>query len=88
VIVVSVQLDSAIHPSRDMELARLEIANRGDHPRKSYGNYTARTLHGRGKKMLDRRQTQLHTEIEDFPREAEHIWNLVAKALTQMGYGK
>lgn len=85
-IVVSVQLDSAIHPSRDVELARMEIANTGTHPKKSHGNYIARTLHGRGKKMLDRRQTQRHTEVDDHPREAEHIWNLVAKALKQMGY--
>lgn len=49
-IIVRVELDSAIHPSRDIELARMEIAN-------------------------------------DSPREAEHVWNLVAKALTKMGYG-
>ncbi len=66
----------------------MEIANDGSHPKKTHGNYIARTLRGRGKQSLDRRTTQRHTGIKDFPREAEHIWNLVAKALTQMGYGK
>ena len=87
-IVIRVELDSAIHPSRDIELARMEIANECTNPKKTHGNYTARTLRGRGKGMLDRRATQRHTEIKDFPREAEHVWNLVAKALTKMGYGK
>ena len=87
-IVISVQLDSAISPSRDIELARMEIAHRGDQPDPKRGNYNARTLRGRGKEKLDCRVTQRHTEIENFPREAEHIWNLVAKALKGMGYGK
>lgn len=87
-IVVSVQLDSAIHPSRDIELARMEISNAGDHPDPKRGNYNARTLRGRGKKSLDARQTQRHTVVANHPREAEHVWNLVAKALTRMGYGK
>ena len=87
-IVVSVCLDSAISPTRDIELARMEIANDSTHPKKTHGNYVCRTLRGRGKGMLDRRATQRHTEIKDFPREAEHVWNLVAKALTKMGYGK
>lgn len=87
-IVIRVELDSAIHPSRDIELARMEIANEGTHPKKTHGNYIARTLRGRGKEKLDCRVTQRHTEIKNFPREAEHIWNLVAKALKGMGYGK
>ena len=85
-IVIRVELDSAIHPSRDIELARMEIANEGTHPKKTHGNYIARTLRGRGKVGLDQRRTQRHTEVKDFPREAEHVWNLVARALKQMGY--
>ena len=85
-IVVSVCLDSAISPTRDIELARMEIANDSTHPKKTHGNYIARTLRGRGKVGLDQRRTQRHTEVKDFPREAEHVWNLVARALKQMGY--
>ena len=87
-IVVSVCLDSAISPTRDIELARMEIANDSTHPKKTHGNYVCRTLRGRDKVGLDQRRTQRHTEVKDFPREAEHVWNLVAKALTKMGYGR
>lgn len=85
-IVVSVQLDSAIHESRDMELARVLISNEGGtHTR---GDYACASLRGRGKKQLDRRNIQRQARVLNHPRQTEHVLNLVAKALTAMGYGK
>ena len=85
-IVVSVNLDSAIHESRDMELARVLISNEGGTDK--LGNYKCGALRGRGKDQLDRRTVQRQAMVMDHPRQAEHVLNLVAKALNAMGYGK
>lgn len=86
-IVVRVELWSAVTGEKT-ELARMEIANKGDHPVHSKGNYSVRTLRGRSTKDLDARTTQRAAEVKDWPRLALHIWNLVAAALAEMGYGK
>jgi hypothetical protein len=86
VIVVSVQLDSAISPTRDKELARVLIANEGG--TETLGDYKCVSLRGRGKEQLDRRIVQRRGFVENHPRKAEHVLNLVAKALIKMGYGK
>jgi hypothetical protein len=85
-IVVSVALDSAIHKSRDIELARVYISNVGGDEKR--GNYECVSLRGRGKEQLDRHVKQRLGRVEGHPRQAEHVLNLVAKSLTAMGYGK
>lgn len=85
-IVVSVELDSAIHESRDRELARVLISNEGGTD--THGNYKCVSLRGRSKEQLDRHVVQRQATVENHPRAAEHVLNLVAKALTAMGYGK
>ena len=85
-IVVSVQLDSAIHESRDKELARVLIANEGGTD--TLGDYACVSLRGRSKEQLDRRVVQRRGKVMNHPRQAEHVLNLVAKALIAMGYGK
>ena len=85
-IVVSVSLDSAIHESRDKELARVLISNEGGTD--THGDYSCVSLRGRSKEQLDRRIVQRRGVVTNHPREAEHVLNLVAKALRTMGYGK
>ena len=85
-IVVSVQLDSAISPTRDKELARVLIANVGGTD--TLGDYMCVSVRGRSKEQLDRRVVQRRGFVEGHPRKAEHVLNLVAKALINMGYGK
>ena len=88
-IVVSVQLDSAISPTRDRELARVLIANEGSGTADdSLHDYSCVSLRGRSKEQLDRRVVQRRGKVTNHPRQAEHVLNLVAKALIAMGYGK
>lgn len=84
-IVVSVQLVSAIHPSRSKELARMTICNVGGDA--DVGDYEAKTLRGRSKEALDRRITQRKGMVLRHPRLAVHVWHLVAKALKALNYG-
>ena len=89
-IVVKVELWSAIDGSKE-ELARMVIDNiGGSHTR---GNYRTRTLIGRTREALDRAlQTPMRVQRESrvigHARLKEHVWNLVAKGLLNMGYGK
>ena len=85
-IVVNVQLKSAIHRSRDRELARVLISNEGGTA--TFGDYKCVSLRGRSTEQLDRRVVQRRGFVENHPRQAEHVLNLVAKALIKMGYGK
>ncbi len=85
-IVVSVQLDSAIHESRDKELARVHISNIGGDA--VYGDYMCIALRGRGKEQLDQGRPNRTGTVLHHAREREHVLNLVAKALIAMGYGK
>lgn len=87
-IVVSVRLVSAIDRSRDRELARLEITNDGEGDNPNRGNYTVRSLRGRSKEQLDKRNTQRLGRVLNHARLAEHVWNLVAKALKALKYGE
>lgn len=84
-IVVRVELHKKGYGGEVIELARAEIINVGGTD--ELGNYVCRTLHGRGEESLDKRREQRHTTVERHPRKAEHVWNLVTKALTRMGYG-
>lgn len=90
-IIVSVQLDSAIHESRDKELARVYISNHGatdGHDDGSHYDYYAVALRGRSTEQLDQNIPQRVAMVYDHPSEREHVLNLVAKALTELGYGK
>jgi hypothetical protein len=84
-IIVSVQLVSAID-GRVEELARMEICNMGTGT-SQLGNYSAETLRGRSTEQLNRRTRQRIAYVNGHPRQREHIWNLVAKALKALRYG-
>jgi hypothetical protein len=88
-IVVRVELHSAIN-GRVTELARMEIANDGqasvENPNR--GDYAVRTLRGRSREQLDKRSTQRSGFVRNHARLAEHVWNLVAKALKALKYGE
>lgn len=91
-IVIRVELWSAINGQRT-ELARMVIDNIGGTT--NLGDYRCRTLRGRSEESLDRALrtmattgTQREGRVLRHPRLREHVWNLVAKALSGMGYGK
>lgn len=86
-IVVRVELHSAIN-GRITELARMHIANDGSHPNPRHGNYMCRTIRGRSKDQLDQNTPQRKGGVHDHPRLAQHVWNLVAKCLYSMSYGR
>jgi hypothetical protein len=83
-IVVRIELHSAI-TGRVIELGRMRICNDGSGTAAS-GNYTASTFRGRNAAALDRAQVQRSAGIAGYPRTALHVWNLVARALSRMGY--
>ena len=85
-IVVNVHLDSAISETRDAEIARVYIANMGGTD--THGDYDCRALRGRSKEQLDKGAVQRQAIVMNHPRQAEHVLNLVAKALIAMGYGR
>lgn len=88
-LVIRVELWSAITGVKT-EIARMDICNVGG--TKTRGDYECRTIHGRDKEKLDHsHRNGRHTrkgEVKDHPRLASHVWNLVAKALNNMEYGK
>lgn len=88
-IVVRVELWSAVN-GRRTELARMRIANDGEttvaNPK--LGTYVGETLRGRSSATLDRGIVQRRGKVRDWPREALHVWNLVARMLGAMGYDK
>jgi hypothetical protein len=86
VIVVRVELHSAI-TGQVQELARMHICNRGDGTQE-IGNYIVTALRGRDRATLDKGVAQRSAEVLGHPRLRVHVWNLVAKALLAMGYGK
>lgn len=91
-IVIRVELWSAVSGQKS-ELARMVIDNIGG--TNHLGDYRCRTLRGRSEEALDRALinmrstgTQREGRVLGHPRLREHVWNLVAKALTGMGYGQ
>ena len=86
-IVVSVRLESAIHPSRSKELARMEICNDGGGD-EARGSYDVRTLRGRDKEALDRRTVNRRGRVSNYPRLAIHVWHLVYEALKATNYNR
>lgn len=87
-IVVSVQLDSAISATRDKELARVHISNVSVNEAGTLADYAVESMRGRDKATLDKCIVQRRGRVVDHPRQREHVLNLVAKALISMGYGK
>lgn len=88
-IVVKVELWSAIDGSRT-ELARMSIDNIGGTVER--GDYRARTYRGRSGEALERALAtggiQREGRVLCHRRRREHVWNLVAKALVNLGYGQ
>lgn len=84
-IIVRVELHSAV-TGKVTELARATIANVGG--TNESGDYDVRTLRGRDTATLDRGGVQRQGHVRGHPRLREHVWNLVAKALVGLGYGK
>lgn len=84
-IVVKVELWSAIDRSKT-ELARMYVSNKGGTAQK--GDYDVEVLKGRSTEALDKRTVLKRGEVLGHPRLREHVWNLVAKALNNLGYGQ
>lgn len=84
-ILIKVELHSAI-THQVTELARMKICNDGLSENANFGNYIAQTFIGRSTDQLNKEREAKHTTIQHWPRERLHIWNLVCKALRQMGY--
>lgn len=84
-IVVSVHLVSARDGSVT-ELARAHISNIGG--TNTLGDYEVRTLRGRDTRTLNAGTVQRAGKVLGHRRLDLHVWHLVAKALTGIGYGK
>lgn len=84
-IVIRVELHSAA-TGKVTELARAHICNVGGDARR--GDYDCLTLRGRSKELLDRGTAQRRGSVKGYPRQAIHVWNLVAEALIAMRYGR
>lgn len=87
---VTVELISAIDPSRSRVLAMMDIANDGETTARSsaLGSYDGRTYRGRSREALGQLVVSPRGRVADWPREALHVWNLVAAMLGAMGYGR
>ena len=88
-IVVKVELWSAI-TGQHTELARATICNLATGTR-TRGDYEVRAHRGRDAASLEKSmqaRTATHQGVvRNHARLQEHVWNLVAKSLTAMGYG-
>ncbi len=82
-IVIRVELHSAV-TKKITEIARMQICNVGGTA--DHGDYRAETLKGRTAEQLDRRVRNRAGEVKRYPRQAIHVWHLVARALVAMGY--
>lgn len=86
-IVVRVEL----HSARDGNVTLLGLAlidNQGVSAGGELGDYRVRTLRGRGAAQLARAVVQREGKVLGHARKREHVWNLVAKALAGLGYGR
>jgi hypothetical protein len=90
-IVVRVELHSAI-TRKITEIARFDIWNTGtgsaDTGSAERGDYSCASFIGRDRESLAQRRENRTGSVPDHPRLREHVLNLVAKALLNMGYGK
>lgn len=83
-IIVRVELHSA-RTHEITELARMRICNESGDGNKR--DYSVLTYFGRGKAQLDQKRPAHVGDVKGHRAEAEHVWNLVAKALKVCGYG-
>lgn len=84
-IVVSVSLHSAVS-GETIELARMELANDGTGT-SARSSYDGKVLTGRSRLALNMGRVLKLGRVENYPRQRLHVWNLVARMLSQMGYG-
>ncbi len=89
-IVIRVELWSAITHRRS-EIARVGIWNVGCNDTGTFGDYECASYTGRDAAAFDQAMTKqrlTHSgKVKHHARKQEHVLNLVAKALTAMGYG-
>lgn len=67
------------------ELARAKIFNTGEKTGDRC-NYHAVSYRGRDTKQLNKLTVSREGDVHDYPRNSNHVWCLVARALRQMGY--
>ena len=88
-IIVKVELHSAVSGEKT-ELARMMIDNIGGDRQR--GDYRARTYRGRSAEALEKamrsNSTTRQCQVLGHRRLALHVWHLVAKSLSGMGYGE
>lgn len=84
-IVVKVELHSAV-TGKVTELARMIIANVGG--TSTRGDYRCVSFTGRSKEALDKQVPNRTGSVKNYPRLSLHVWHLVSRALTSMGYAE
>lgn len=89
-LVIRVELHSAI-TGETTEIARALIYNKGG--TSDRGDYNAMTFKGRDGAAWTRADILAakgkplrKAEVLNYPRKSLHVWNLVSRALTAMGY--
>lgn len=82
-IVVRVELHSAI-TRQITEIARMDICNEGG--TNTYGDYGVYVMRGLDRETLAKRTVLTTAKVLNHARQAEHVWNLVTKALVAAGY--
>lgn len=86
-IIVTVELLSAIDGRRE-RLAQMHICNEGGDMKR--GDYGAYVMRGRDAEALHKSWTNrsfVHEgKVANYPRLALHVWNLVARSLVACGY--
>lgn len=87
---VTVELLSAIHPSRNRVLAMMDIANDGLETAQNdrLWTYIGAAYRGRDAAALVKCVVSKRGRVERWPRHDFHVWNLVARMLESMGYDK
>ncbi len=85
-LVVRVELHSAV-TGAVTELARMDIVNTGGGTAQR-GEYITQVFRGRDRAALNKRKVQREGRVNNWPRLQLHVWNLVAVALRNMGYGE
>lgn len=83
-LILKLELHSAI-TGEVSEIARVRIYNDGNGTRE-YGDYVAEVFYGKVTEPLDVSKVYAKTEIKEYPRLGLHVWNLVARALSKLGY--
>ena len=83
-IVVRVELHSAV-TGQVTQLAHAVIDNIGGDAVR--GDYRFRSFRGRDALTLSKHVVQREGRVFGHLRQREHVWNLVAKALSSVGYG-